>query len=235
MSLIVECGPMTSGKTKKCLSRFSHLLDIFPNKKSLIITSKYDTRGLELSDDNMEIYHLNEKNENYNKLITSHSSLFNGIPSKTTSIVRTFKLNDVNISKYDIIFIDEGQFFEDLYENVNLWVNYDEKYVIVAALDTNFERERFGNVHKLLPISNKFTKNEANCMYCIEELGENVNIESLPSASFTARLNNITSEISPGGLGEYVATCRKHHPFSKEISEKIAEDYYNPQEQCYFR
>ena len=58
---------------------------------------------------------------------------------------------------FDIIGIDEGQFFTDI-------VNFSEgmankgKVVIVAALNGTFERKSFGEVHKLLPLAEEIIK-----------------------------------------------------------------------------
>ena len=50
---------------------------------------------------------------------------------------------DAEIDKSDVIGIDEGQFYNDLYDKVEEYVNKD-KIIIVSALDGTFERKPFG-------------------------------------------------------------------------------------------
>uniref|UniRef100_A0A6C0BDY1 thymidine kinase n=1 Tax=viral metagenome TaxID=1070528 RepID=A0A6C0BDY1_9ZZZZ len=225
MSLIIYSGCMFSSKTKTMLSKLSHLMDIFPNKKAILITSIKDTRGKLIDDINkdIEIYNFTDGviTEDASQIITSHSSLFNGIPRGTNALIRTLYLKDVNVSNFDIIAVDEGQFFTDLYDSVKKWVDGFDKYVLVASLDSNFKREPFGEIHKLIPICNEFHKMKGNCRYCIRELGDAVNMESLPLASFTARITDSEEEILTGGMNDYEATCRRHHPYSKEIKNNV--------------
>jgi thymidine kinase len=53
---------------------------------------------------------------------------------------------------YDIIGIDEGQFFENLVEFSENMAN-EGKMVIIAALDGTFERKAFGKVLELIPLA----------------------------------------------------------------------------------
>ena len=52
--------------------------------------------------------------------------------------------------KYDVVAIDEGQFFEDIIFFSEKWANHGI-IVIVAALDATFQRKAFGKVCDLLP------------------------------------------------------------------------------------
>lgn len=222
---------MMSSKSKSVLSKLSHLIDIFPDKKALIITSKKDTRGKDIIDNSndIEIYNFEDGliPLEAEKIITSHSSLFKGIPNGIKRLVRTLNLKEIDVSDFDIICIEEAQFFSDLYKTVQYWVDALDKYVLVAALDSNWKREIFGQVHLLSSIATESHKVTANCRYCIRELGENVNLESLPSASFTSRTVDSEEEILIGGSKEYEATCRRHHPYSKIIKESLLNEFQN--------
>ena len=62
------------------------------------------------------------------------------------------------ITKYSkVILINEGQFFEDLFEVVNDMVNHG-KQVYVCGLDGDFERKKFGQILDLIPLCDKVTK-----------------------------------------------------------------------------
>ena len=53
---------------------------------------------------------------------------------------------------YDVVGIDEGQFFPDVVEFCDGAANLG-KTVVVAALDGTFERKPFGNIVSLIPLA----------------------------------------------------------------------------------
>lgn len=219
MSLVIYQGPMFASKSKNLFSRLSHLIDVFPTKRSLVITSKHDTRGEESHGDINDIEIYDKLNDN--SIITSHSSLFKGIPKKVNCLMRVLNLHDVDVTEYDIIAIEEGQFFNDLHDTVKYWVDGLGKWVLIASLDTNWKREPFGQIHLCSSFANEIHKCSANCLRCIKELGDLVNPESLPLATFTARKIDSCDEILVGDDDKYEATCRRHHPYSSKIKESV--------------
>lgn len=107
-------------------------------------------------------------------------------------------LNDVHdeCAGYDVIGVDEGQFFPDLVDFCEHMAN-EGKVVVVSALDGNSERENFGAVHQLIPKCEFIEKFRAMCK-CGNE------------ASFTHFLGDMdASGIKIGGVGEYVSLCRE--------------------------
>tara|TARA_B100000530_G_scaffold329766_1_gene272199 strand:- start:640 stop:1440 length:801 start_codon:yes stop_codon:yes gene_type:complete len=106
---------------------------------------------------------------------------------------------------YDVIGIDEGQFFGDVVEFCDRWANKG-KVVICAALDGTYERKMFNDILKLVPIAESVDKLTSVCAMCSKD------------ASFTLRcFNNSTNseegEEEPveliGGADMYKAACRK--------------------------
>jgi thymidine kinase len=65
----------------------------------------------------------------------------------------------------DVILINEGQFFEDLFVIVNEMVNSGKK-VYVCGLDGDFERKKFGQILDLIPLCDKVTKLTSLCSIC---------------------------------------------------------------------
>jgi len=98
---------------------------------------------------------------------------------------------------YDVIGIDEGQFFADVVQWSEKMANMG-KFVVVAALDGTFQRKPFGDILSLVPLSEIVTKLNAVCMNCFGD------------AAFSKR---ITAEDDGkveviGGADKYMAVCR---------------------------
>ena len=110
-------------------------------------------------------------------------------------------LEDVDnvVHAFDVVGIDEGQFFGDLVEFCERWARLG-KTVIVAALDATFQRKPFNDVLSLVPIAEDVTKLSAVCNACGCD------------ASFTKRVGSSDETVELiGGEGMYVATCRGCH------------------------
>ncbi|XP_046359360.1 thymidine kinase, cytosolic-like isoform X1 [Haliotis rufescens] len=97
--------------------------------------------------------------------------------------------------KYDVIGIDEGQFFPDVVVFADTMAEKG-KVVIVAALDATFQKKGFGDILNLVPLAEHVMKLSAVCMNCYNE------------ASFTKRKGNETEVEVIGGKDKYLAVCR---------------------------
>lgn len=98
-------------------------------------------------------------------------------------------------SEYDVIGVDEGQFFPDVVTFCEQMADRG-KTVIVAALDGTYQRKGFGNILELVPLAESVVKLTAVCMQCYGE------------ASFTKRKGAETAVEVIGGADKYLATCR---------------------------
>ncbi|KAG8235981.1 hypothetical protein J437_LFUL015135, partial [Ladona fulva] len=76
---------------------------------------------------------------------------------------------------YDVVGIDEGQFFPDVVEFCERMANLG-KIVVVAALDGTYLRSGFGDILRLVPLAESVVKLHAVCMICFS------------SASYTKRI-----------------------------------------------
>jgi thymidine kinase len=65
----------------------------------------------------------------------------------------------------DVILINEGQFFPDLYEVVVDMLKNNKK-IYVCGLDGDFERKKFGAILDLIPLCDKVTKLTSLCSSC---------------------------------------------------------------------
>lgn len=113
------------------------------------------------------------------------------------STTKLFDLSDqIFENKYDIIGIDEGQFFPDCVQFCDYMANKG-KIVIVAALDSTFERKEFGDILKLIPLAENVVKLNAVCMVCYD------------IASFSKRITDEKKLEVIGGVEKYMSVCRK--------------------------
>jgi len=114
---------------------------------------------------------------------------------KATSCHLLSEANDF-IQDYDVICIDEIQFYEDASEICDLWAN-NGKIVIASGLNGDFKREPFEQISKLLPKAEKMTFLSAICTQTGKE------------ASFSKRISNEKEVKVIGGSEKYIATSRK--------------------------
>ena len=65
-----------------------------------------------------------------------------------------------------VVIINEGQFFPDLFETVIEMVDLLGKEVYVCGLDADFKRQPFGDILRLRPYCDRVQKLNALCAYC---------------------------------------------------------------------
>jgi len=103
------------------------------------------------------------------------------------------------IKKYnrsvDIIAFDEGQFYKDLYRVVKDLLLKKFK-VLVSALDSDFNGEPFGDITKMMTLSDSVEKLTAVCMKC-----------KCDHAIFSQKLKKGGSQIEVGDLELYQPRC----------------------------
>jgi thymidine kinase len=180
-------GNMFSGKTSELVRRINRTRSI--NKRILVINYIGDNR---YSSDS----------------IATHDQT-------KVKCLKVAKLNDIPIgmlNDYDSFFIDEGQFFTDLYTYALLLVETYHKHVVVSGLDGDADRKMFGDLIKLIPICDSVDKLTAYCTKCnngrIAPFTKKKN--SNDNTDNTDVINN-TDVIDIGGSDKYIAVCRYHY------------------------
>jgi thymidine kinase len=165
-------GPMFSGKTSR-LIQIKKKYEVL-NKSILVLKPIIDNR-----------YSLQS-------VIVTHDQ-------NKEECVSRFKLSDVcDIDKYDVIIIEEGQFFTDLYEKVVEWSK--SKRVYVAGLNGDANQNLFGDMHKLIPHADDIVFLKALCKVCNDGT----------SAVFSKKNVDNGKIVDVGGVEMYQAVCRKH-------------------------
>ena len=129
----------------------------------------------------------------------SNNSVIITHDKSTEDCVSRFKLSDVyDIDKYEIIIIEEGQFFPDIYDKVIEWSK--TKKVYVAGLNGDANQNLFGDMYKLISHADEIIFLKALCMICNDGT----------SAVFTKKNIDNGLVVEVGGAEMYQAVCRKH-------------------------
>jgi thymidine kinase len=168
--LEIFIGPMFSGKTSKIIDLYKQYS--FCNIPLAVINHSSDTRY----DDTM---------------LSTHDKVM--IPCIQTSTL-TRVINDMD--NVDVILINEGQFFEDLYDFVVNMLKLNKK-IYVSGLDGDFKREKFGKILDLIPLCDKVTKMTSLCSLC----------KNGTPGLFSMRLTNEKEQMLIGS-SNYIPVCR---------------------------
>ena len=178
-------GPMFSGKTSTLINIYKHYL--LYNKNVCIVNYAMDKRYSE------------------NKIMT-HDKV--GIDCMFLE-----NLSDIVSNDYDIILINEGQFFGDIVEVVKQWVDQDGKRIHIAALDGDFRRKPFQVISELIPLCDSLLKRKALCIDCKDGT----------EAIFSLRYRDeaMSKVIQIGGSDAYKPVCRTCYQkyFTKQFKE----------------
>jgi thymidine kinase len=134
-----------------------------------------------------------------NRYSSDSIATHNSVTVKCLKVLNLYEISFDTINEHDSFFIDEGQFFLDLYPFVIKLVDVYKKHVIIAGLDGDSNRHSFGSIIKLIPICDTVDKLTAYCKKC-----NNGTI-----APFSMLLKPETGGI--GGSEKYMSVCRNHY------------------------
>ena len=165
----VIVGPMFAGKTTEMLRR----IDRAELGRKRCIVMKYN------KDQRYSVEKVSTHDENMHEALPCAELL----PHLNTCLA------------YDVIGVDEGQFFPDIVEFSEKLANFG-KTVIVAALDGTFQRRPFGHVLELMSKCETITKLTAVCKVTGGD------------AAFSKRIVNSTDIELIGGSESYTAASR---------------------------
>jgi thymidine kinase len=189
-------GPMFSGKTTWLLEK--HKRYSFCGIKTMVINYENDNRYSDI-------------------LLSSHDKVM--IPC-----IKTLKLSELVSLCYNdndavditgpyasefldtkVILINEGQFFSDIVEWVTVAVEKYHKTVYVCGLNSDFQRQKFGNWLDLETICDNVVILHSFCSHC-----------KAKPALFSHRLSK-EAQIEIIGSDNYIPLCRKcYHLLNKK-------------------
>lgn len=176
-SIDLILGPMYSGKSTELIRRLTLLHDL--GLKVLYVNSQLDDRS--------------------QTSFSTHNKTIGTLPFDN---LKTTDLERLDIDEYDVIGIDEAQFFGGLVKVVLQWVEKHNKIVLATGLNGDYKREKFGEILELIPYCDTITKLNSYCMNCRK------NKHELKVALFTQRVTNSKETILIGGKEAYQPVCR---------------------------
>ena len=177
--LEIVLGPMFSGKTTRLIQAYKKYKYI--GKQVVVINYAEDTRY------------------DATMLSTHDKIMIPCIQSKTMSEIwyDTSHSSHAQLKNADVILINEGQFFQDLYDIVLEMVDVYSKRVYICGLDGDFQRNKFGRVLDLIPRCDKVDKLHSLCSKC----------RNGTEAIFSHRITTESSQIVIGS-DNYIPLCR---------------------------
>lgn len=192
--LDVIYGPMFAGKTGHMLSQLSREHAI--GMKVLYINSCIDTRE--------------------DAPFSTHSTITNRtLPFDSVKVERLEEVFD-KIDDYDVIGLDEAQFYPNLKECVMKMVETHNKYVIVAGLALDSNREPFGEMWDLISLAENVKHEKSHCVPCSDH-------KRRTPAIFTYRRPDVGGEIvKAGGSESYLPVCRECYVALTECESYLA-------------
>lgn len=179
------CGSMFSGKSEELLRRIKR--GVIAKQKVLLFKPSIDNRYDE------------------NRVSTHNGNSYDSISIEKSSDI----LNFVKDTKYDIIGIDEIQFFDnDIVKIINKLAD-DGIRVIVAGLDMDFKAEPFHPMPEIMAISEMVTKLHAVCNKCGKEASRSQRLINGKPAKYDDPIVVI------GASESYEARCRHCHEIKR--------------------
>ena len=167
----VVCGSMFSGKTEELIRRLKRAK--IANMHVGIFKPFIDIR-----------YHSG-------KIVSHDENTINAIPVKGSNEILA------DTEPYNVVGIDEAQFFDEEIVTVCESLANAGKRVIVAGLDMDYTGKPFGPMPALLSVANFVTKLHAVCIKCGG------------IASYSYRISSNTDQVVLGEKEHYEARCRK--------------------------
>ena len=163
-------GPMFSGKTSRLVDIYKQCQ--FCNIPVSVVNHSIDTR-----------YH--------DTMLSTHDKVM--IPC-----IKAKCITDIldTLATSQVIIINEGQFFDDLYTTVVSLLSQGKK-IYVGGLDGDFERKKFGHILDLIPMCDKVTKLTSLCSIC----------KNGTPGIFSKRLT-LETEQTIVGSDSYIPVCR---------------------------
>ena len=104
----------------------------------------------------------------------------------------------IQSGEYNVVAIDEGQFFTDLHEYVTQWADTLNVHIVISGLDGTSDRKPFGDILRLIPFAEEVDRLTAFCAVCCDG-----------TLGVFSKYYGTKNEIEIGI--NYKPVCRKHY------------------------
>lgn len=172
MSLDIIIGPMYSGKSSKLLS----------------IVSRYKSLGSRV----LVVKHRIDNRYGVTNVITHDGG---AIPC-----IAVDDLGEIPVDLYDIIVVDEAQFFRNLIAFCEHAVDTHNKHVYLFGLDGDSNRRPFGEILQCIPLADRVERLTAFCKRCAN---------GTPGLFSYRREGPADQQVMVGGSERYETLCRE--------------------------
>lgn len=208
----------------------AHLGPMFAGK-----TTKATYKATCMAFDGNKVLYVNHIKDSERKTIGGHDGKFNSHNSSNIYLsndvdtIMVSSLNEIDIGGYQVIIVDEIQFFDDALETIPRWVKSEKLHVEIYGLDTTFKQTPFGHSLTLAGMADFYEKLLAQCSICREEFKNRDFPGVVPQfpAPFTilrpgVHLSKDSSIIQPG-TEIFIAVCRFHLEQAQDSSGENSE------------
>jgi thymidine kinase len=175
MSLDILIGPMFAGKSTRILS----------------IASRYSALGTPV----LVVKHSNDTRYGMPNAIVTHDA-------QTYPCISVNDLGDIpleDILRYQVIIVEEAQFFRHLIPFVEHVVDTHGKNLYLVGLDGDSNRRRFGELLDCIPLADRVERVTAFCHQCAD---------GTPGLFSWRHTGSTNRQVAVGGLNSYKALCR---------------------------
>lgn len=176
MSLDILIGPMFAGKSSRILS----------------IVSRYSALGTPV----LVVKHSSDVRYGTDSVIVTHDA-------NTTPCMSVRDLDDIPLEtllKYQVIIVDEAQFFPHLIPFVEHAVDTHKRNLYLVGLDGDSNRRKFGELLDCIPLADRVERITAFCQKCAD---------GTPGL-FSHRKSGITDkQVLIGAHNSYMTLCRE--------------------------
>lgn len=118
--------------------------------------------------------------------------------NKRIPCVRVEHLMEIDTSEWDVIIVDEGQWFSDLYLFVSTYFRLGSFRMHVAGLNGDKNQTNFGDINAISPFCSEEYVHYGMCAVCGDK------------APFTKERIIREDRDIPGGDDDYYTVCHKH-------------------------
>ena len=207
-NLFMFTGPMFSGKTTSLINSYN--VSKFNSNQKLCFKFSKDRRY-----DNLVLENKSNKNnlKNYNDLNDGNIISHNKINIPSIYIDKCMSINKFISKNIKEIYIDEGQFFDDIYKwykIINNSLNSVEN-IYISGLNYDYRGKIFNNeFNKLLNIKNTYTNiyyHTSKCYICQEKAEYSILLNK-------SNLNKMEGNVLIADNSVYQPCCKNHVNFN---------------------